>query len=162
MFFGDFGLKTWKSNDNMSRLHAGHKEHVPLHNIQLGLDSGQQGNYRCHAEGWCEWHDLNICFWSCYAAFGAYESNSLNTMSKHDFKSRNSGHSTSQSIIPLLADVCWFNFFDLDKVRCPHCMYNDFPVGSKWRHHFSSPTTTWCRNVWLSVQYAADTPPILT
>jgi len=35
----------------MSRLHAGHKEHVPLHNIQLGLDSGQQGNYRCHAEG---------------------------------------------------------------------------------------------------------------
>jgi hypothetical protein len=68
----------------------------------------------------------------------------------------------SKSIIPLLADVCWFNFFGWDKVGCPHCIYNGFPVRSKWWHHFSSPTSTCCKNVWLSVQYAAYVPPILT
>ena len=84
------------------------------------------------------------------------------TMSKYDLKSRNSGPSTSKSIILLLADVCWFNFFGWDKVRCSHCMYTGFPVGSKWWHHFSSLNTTCCRNIWLSGQYAAYVPPILT
>jgi len=83
-------------------------------------------------------------------------------MPKHDLKSRNSGPSTSKSIITLLADVCWFHFFGWDKVGFPYCMSNGCPVGSKWWHHFSSPTTTRCRSVWHAVQYAAYVPPILT
>jgi hypothetical protein len=44
MFFEDFGLKaTRKSNDNMSRLYTGYKQHVLLHYIQLVLNSGPRG-----------------------------------------------------------------------------------------------------------------------
>jgi len=73
MFFEDFGLKTWKSNNNMPRLYAGHKQHVPMHNIQSVLNSGPRGNWRCHAEGWCRWPNLNICFWSCYEFWSIWE-----------------------------------------------------------------------------------------
>jgi len=42
----------------MPRLYAGHKEHVPMHNIQPVLNSGPRGNWCCHAEGWCRWPNL--------------------------------------------------------------------------------------------------------